>query len=543
MVAYFQRTEVEFEGLSDTEPLELIGNWSPMRRTYLEDLEVAVATRISNYDRYLRSVHDENRRRLRRSAGRPALLSIDRPQLWDAHHGYDPFHVRRRVNSVAHSVVSKIRAGAYEPRPPLGFEVPKPSGGFRLVSAFQIADEVVSRRLLVALSAKNESRLSARAYGYRPRLSVHDAIAHVSSEFRRSPRLFVAEFDFSKFFDRVEHDSVRDSLTKLGIVMTRSERELIERFLAAPEPSLVGQPLRLEPRKVGLPQGTSISLFLANVVASELDRALERIGVGFARYADDTLIWSDDYRRVTDAVAALYESSERIGAPINTAKSPGVRLLVPPATEEAEMRKTYAVDFLGHTVSLRAVDMKKSAVRRIQIRISDLLYNNLLREPFSGNQAPSRLTETDRDYATFVWQLRRYMYGPLSEADVRRYQAGRIPPMSFKGIMSFFPLVDHPDSLRILDEWLSTEVWLAMRKRRSLLSGLGLPTPKPHGADKATLLGWRSTSASTGEPVDLRLPSFQRMAGVVRSAVNTYGLGVVSGSGVSDYHYGEPAEA
>jgi hypothetical protein len=447
------------------------------------------------------------------------------------------------MDSITHAVTAKLRDGTYEPRQPLGFEVPKPSGGSRIVSAFQISDEVVSRRLLVALSEKNESRLSARAYGYRPRLSVHDAIAYVSAEFRRAHRLFVAEFDFSKFFDRVNHDSVRESLNKLGIVMTRGERALVERFLEAPEPALIGEPAVSAPRLVGLPQGTSVSLFLANVVASELDRSLERIGVGFARYADDTLIWSDDYRRVTDAVAALYEASERIGAPINTAKSPGVRLLVPPGTEEAEMRKTYSIDFLGHTVSLRSIEMKQSVVRRIKRRVSDLLYDNLLREPLRGKQSAVRLTDTDRDYATFVWQLRRYMYGSLSEADVRRYQTGRIPPMSFKGIMSFFPLVDHADALRELDEWLAASVWLAMRKRQALLRAAGLPTPKPHGETKLSLVGWRSRSASTGDLVDLRLPSFQRVAGVINAAVTRYGLGVVSGGGVSDYHYGEPVDA
>src|SRR5690606_29154857 len=142
----------------------------------------------------------------------------------------------------------------------------------------------------------------------------------------------------------------------------------------------------------------------------------------------------------------------------------------------AEMRKTYSIDFLGHTVSLRSIEMKQSVVRRIKLRVSDLLYDNLLREPLRGNQSAVRLTDTDRDYATFVWQLRRYMYGSLSEADVRRYQTGRIPPMSFKGIMSFFPLVDHADTLRELDEWLAASVWLAMRKRRTLLRALGLPT-------------------------------------------------------------------
>jgi hypothetical protein len=54
----------------------------------------------------------------------------------------------------------------------------------------------------------------------------------------------------------------------------------------------------------GIPQGTSISLFLANVAAYALDRRLETLGVGFVRYADDTIIWSTVVWSVT--VSAKY---------------------------------------------------------------------------------------------------------------------------------------------------------------------------------------------------------------------------------------------
>lgn len=513
-----------------------------MQQPFRDELLLAARAKISAYDKYLRAVQDENRRRERRSAGKPTLMIAHRPQLWDAAPGYDPHHVRRRADAIAHAVVASIRRAEYLPVAPLGFMIPKPGGGERMVSAFQLADEVVSRRLLKALSRKNEARLSSRAYGYRPRLSVHDAIAYVSSEFGRAHRLFVAEFDFSKFFDHVSHSYVHESMERLGIIQSQSEKNLIQAFLGAPNPRLLSSIEPPSQREVGLPQGTSISLFLANVVASELDRSLERVGVGFARYADDTLIWSDDYGRVTDAVSALYESAEQIGASINTAKSPGVRLLVPPGTEKAEMRKVYSVNFLGHNVSLRKVKMRDSAIDRIKSRITALLFDNLLREPLAGTQSVSRLTHNDRDYATFVWQLRRYMYGPLSEADVRRFREGRIPAMSFEGVMSFFPLVNDLDSLEELDRWLVSQVWLCMRKRARLLKRASLPVPAPHGLEKAELLGWRTFSGTSGDAVDLRLPSFSRMAGLIRAAVTLHGLHAISRRSVSDYHYGEPAE-
>lgn len=80
--------------------------------------------------------------------------------------------------------------------------------------------------------------------------------------------------------------------------------------------------------------------------------------------------------------------------------------------------------------------------------------------------------------------------------------------MSFEGVMSFFPLVNDHRALSELDEWLEVHAWLAMRKRRALLKTAGLPRPDPHGFSKEVLASWRTFSSETGDPVDLRLPSF-----------------------------------
>jgi hypothetical protein len=378
---------------------------------------------------------------------------------------------------------------------------------------------------------KNLPRISARAYAYRPDLTPHDAIAYVKSEFGRHHRIFVAEYDFSKFFDTVNHEFVQESLDRLGVIRTPLEEFLIQQFLKSPEPYFsesenVAAP---EARRTGVPQGTSVSLFLANIAASEIDRNLERLGVGFARYADDTLIWSDDYGRICQAAEVLHEESERIGSPINAEKSPGIRLLVGENSPTVEMASTRSVDYLGHTISLRSAKMKEATKTKIKKRLQHLIYTNLLLEPLRNAQEPAQLTDVDRDYVTAIWQIRRYLYGPLSEADIRRFHSGRVPPMSFEGVMSFFPLIDDDVSLRELDAWLASELWLAMRKREKLLAREGLRRPRPLGLGKDALIDYQTTSRRNHQKVDLRIPSFTRMARVIRAAVNTHGLGVVAG--------------
>ena len=495
-----------------------------------EELLTASNRRIREFETYRRVVLDENARRRRRAVGAVPEREIQRPETWDLDRSHDPFHVRRNRKSIAHAIRAKLRSGTYQPQRPAGFYIGKPSGGNRTISSFSIADEVISLRLFRSLMDKNRSHFSSRAYAYRRDLSPHDALGHVMREFSREQRVFVAEYDFSKFFDTISHEHIRQSVSQLGLVTTALEQELIEAFLRAPEPyfTLAEKSDPGSPRRVGIPQGTSISLFLANVAASGLDRSLERLGVGFVRYADDTLIWSHTYSEITEAVDALHDASAKIGSPINLSKSHGVRLLVPEGTLSVEMASTPSVSYLGHELGLRKLSLRKGSFDRIRSRVNELIYANLLREPQNGTQSVSQLTDLDRDYVTYVWQLRRYLYGGLSENQVRRFQHGRIPPMSFQGAMSYFPLVDDDAQLRALDVWIATQTWLAVRRRKTLLQRTIHRTVLPWGLDREALIGLTTKAATTGDPLDLRLPSVRRISQAIQLGIRSHGLGVVS---------------
>lgn len=497
-----------------------------------DDLRGEAKRRIREYERYLKRIHDENARRLRRSTGTPLLLDVQRPYSWSLDSGFNPFHVRSRASAISHAIERALRDGSYAPRRPAGFRVPKPSGGTRLVSTFPLADELISGRLYRALLAKNRPRLSARSYAYRPDLSVHDAILHIKSEFAQEQRLFVAEYDFSKFFDTISHDHVLDTIDRMNLVSTPLERQLLRAFLKSPEPYEDGTQKAevAPPRTRGLPQGTSVSLFLANLAAAQLDRALERIGVGFVRYADDTLIWSSDYGAICEAANILHDAAAEIGSPINAEKSNGVRLLVSAGTQNVEMRSTREVEYLGHSIGLRSLRMKPAVVDKVKEHVNELLFASLLREPLKGTQNLLRVIGgRDADYVSYIWRLRRYLYGPLSEQQIRRFQRGQLAPLSFEGLMSFFPLVDDDDVLSELDRWIAAQTWLAVRKRAQLLGGSVILRPQVWGLTRDQLIGFQTTSTRTGATIDLRLPSLRRVAAVVRRGVMTYGLRVVGG--------------
>lgn len=489
------------------------------------DLLEACNRRILAAERRRGRAADENRRRTRRSIGPVDLVDTEAPELWNEP-GFDPFLVRKNRASIAHAIKAKLQARTYEPFPPQRVEIPKANGGTRVVAVFPIADEVISRRIFRALLQKNRSRLSSRSFAYRSDITAQDAIRHLRREWKEPSRLFVAEYDLTDFFDRISHDHIRRSIVALDFSMTDLERFLIEAFLNSPLPAAPGggAPIR---RSTGVPQGTSISLFLANVATGTLDRRLETMKLDFVRYADDLLIWSDDYAAISQGASEIWRWADEVEVPINPTKSAGVRLVVPKEVKTAELASTHAVTFLSHAISLGKVEVSDRSIEGVKRRVRRLLYDNLLREPARGAQNLHRLTENDRDYATYVWQLRRYLYGSHSERELRRLEAGPIPRIFFTGAMAHFPYTTDDSALAELDEWIVTQTWLAVNRRRATLGSIVASAPVPWGLSRDSLRHCQTTSTVTGRAIDLRLPSTRRIVRVIRKAVSVHGVSAV----------------
>jgi RNA-directed DNA polymerase len=463
-------------------------------------------------------LHAEEQVRLRRRSLNPYQLAPSKPPPWWAvAPGFNPYTVRSRRRHVAHSVQSKLESLEYVPRRPVERRIPKLDGGDRPVNVYQVADSAVSKMIFESLLRKNLPMMSARSYAYRKDLTAQDAVRYIRSAFHARKRMYVAEYDFSKYFDNISHDHLAEVLEHFFV--SSVERTVIDGFLTTPAAhadaySQEGGTRRLK----GIPQGTSISLFLANAAAWRMDRALEDHGVGFVRYADDTLIWSTDYGRLVGAVDILETHAQAMDVPINFVKSNGIRLLVADGVK-SEIVPASSVEYLGYSIRLGSIGLKEANEKKIKRRVQQLIFETLLREPMAGTQDPARLAaHLDMDYAVAIARLKRYLYGDLSEREVRRYQSHGAPMRRFKGMMAAFPLLDDDRSLRALDAWLLSRLWLAMRKRQALLkTQLGVDElPPPHGLSPYELLGFKTVSAQTGQTIDLRVPSVRRVAQIVK---------------------------
>jgi hypothetical protein len=502
-------------------------------------IRAEAAKLIRRHEMYMTNLASELRRKSSRS-GLSSSKDIRVPDHWAISRGFDPYYVNKHAKAIARSIERKLASREYSPRPAFQYSIPKADGSSRQVSLFQVADSALSRLTFERLMAKNSRHFSSSAYAYRHDLSIHDAILHIGSDLKRRNRLYLAEFDFAKFFNSISHDHILRMLEDRRFFVTNRERFIIEKFLSTPvfgANDYIGPHFDSAP-SCGIPQGTSISLFLANLAAFPLDKHLERLGVGFARYADDILIWSESYAEIVRSANALEDAAVEMGVGLNFLKSKGITLLSPKGLQ-AELPTQEAVNFLGYKISQQYLSIRPESVQRIKRHISFLVYQNLLQEPKRGHFVSERILgsgKIDVDYPVLIYQLRRYLYGGLSEAMLRRFLYRQTPNLRFKGLMSFYPIVDDEPLLRALDGWMLNVVVRAIKRRGEMWSAYfpgSLPTP--HGKTPAQILQLRHNPLS-GPLVDLRFPSFMRISRLLRRAAATYGAASIANAKSSKYY-------
>lgn len=86
----------------------------------------------------------------------------------------------------------------------------------------------------------------------------------------------------------------------------------------------------------------------------------------------------------------------------------------------------------------------------------------------------------DWDLLGLIYEMRRSLYGGLSELELNAFihDGKRLPKM--KGLMGFYCLLEDPTPLKELDGWILNIVRRAMRARNEILhSKYGVNCPLP----------------------------------------------------------------
>lgn len=493
---------------------------------YLEQVIVGECKKLSQRQHSYHNALDLEYRRKAKRISNPGVKQVKVPVHWQEERKYDPFYVSKRSKQIAHSIAKKIRQGTYCPNPPVVKDVPKSSGGHRSVRIYQIPDAAVSKLIYERLLRKNKHRFSSFSYAYRNDRNVHFAIQDISVELSQTSRVFIAEFDFSKFFDSIDHHYLFDQFNKNGFLISEEEACIVRAFL--------------DDSGMGIPQGTSVSLFLANLVCWRLDKNLEQAGLQFARYADDTVIWSRDYTQITKAYDIINSFSVTAGVQINEKKSDGISLLCKKDMPSEITSRKEEVEFLGYAISVDCVSIKKASVNRIKRQISYILYKHLLK-PLQGTRLiaidiPSN--DRDRDLLSAISEIRRYLYGNLTDEMISNYISGQSNRIFFKGAMSFYPLINNERQLKGLDGWLVTAIYKAVTKRSKLLKSWNYNRDHsfPFNVARNKMATEFRSQRIYGKRL-LKIPSFYFIYQAQSKGVSEIGLEGVINSRKSDYDY------
>jgi hypothetical protein len=429
--------------------------------------------------------------------------------------------VRSRADSIAHAIAKKIREGSYEPSAAIVFNIAKPTGGYRQVTVFSIPDSAVSLYLFKTLRGRNQHLFSAYSYAYRADRNAHYAIEHLYKHVKNRSRLYILEYDFAKYFDSISHKYLESTLDEHFRISPR-EKQLVKSFLTHKFAlGMDDYAKRLFTVKdSGVPQGSSISLFLANVACALLDRKIEQTGAVFARYADDTAILCEGYDVANACAELMISHGEQSNTRINFKKSDGISILTQDPTPE--MRSKPSFTFLGHEISSARVSVSERSARRIKQKVSAIIHRHLLLYPSKGMFSSRRVEPggLDWDMVTCVNEIRRYMYGRVSERRLTRCLEEKSTKLVLmRSLLSFYPLVDDPSVFQELDGWLVNILQRAQTRRATLI---GKSCAHYRIYSEAELL---SGSWYTGAlPNETKLPSFFSAWLYVRKCLNVYGM-------------------
>lgn len=485
-----------------------------------------LSDRVIAREVYRSKKEDEYRRKFSRRTGLKFGLKKGVPPGYVTR-DFDPKYCKRNANFLAKTLWYKAQRGEYKPKPALNFEIEKPGGGKRSLMAFSIPDTAFANVLMRRIRERNLKKFSPHSFAYHPQKDIFDAILELRNFIISTPKIYTVQIDFKDYFDSIPSSYLLKLIEDRDILSTTPlERGALKQFLfhryakrRQYEKGKFGRRTR------GTPQGSSISLLLANLANHSLDTALEKRPGKFVRFADDVTALCDRYDDAVDIEREFSSHCRVSGIKMNEKKSPGISVL---ASKSSEIRTEESINYLGYCFKEDGLHLSDATIDRIKKKCSRLIALYLIRyiRDVDFNKKRTSVSRGfDWDLLGLISELRNYLYGGLRESQIRGMLVDGTKLAKMRGLMSFYALLDHKEALQELDGWLVQSVRRAIKVRNAILKAkYAWSTVVP---SKGVLLtgDWLDFSNWDGEDhPEVSFPSFTRGWRAARRYYLIYGL-------------------
>ena len=164
----------------------------------------------------------------------------------------------------------------------------------------------------------------------------------------------VLDADISGFFDNLCHQALMRELS--NVVADGNILRLVEKFLKAG----VLEGGKVQPTRVGTPQGGVASPLLANIALNVLDWHLHENGFRFVRYADDFVVLCQSREQAKEALDLVEQLiTKRLGLSLS-----------PEKTHISRFHEGFT--FLGFDIKSRFVRMRAKSVENFKTKVRQI---------------------------------------------------------------------------------------------------------------------------------------------------------------------------
>ncbi len=269
------------------------------------------------YDKiFLDYVLKESWKRVKENAGCPGVDGITFKMI-EGGEGVEKF---------LKTLQEELRTQSYTPSAVKREWIPKANGQKRPLGIPTIKDRVAQMACKLVIEPIFEADFEECSYGFRPKLSAHDAIKRIKEELK-SGKTEVYDADLSAYFDTIPHEKLKVAIRER--IADERVLKLIHKWLKAPVYE-DGQYKGGKHNTVGVPQGGVISPLLSNLFLNLLDRIVTSVKSIFSknrvvmiRYADDFVLMGKSLKE--EIVIKLKELLTRMGLSLNEQKSRQVK--------------------------------------------------------------------------------------------------------------------------------------------------------------------------------------------------------------------------